>query len=198
MIRLPHDHTEAVSRFWQTIDAGGLVVYPTDTLYGFGVDAFNANAIDRLTRVKGRGGPFAVMAGSLDEIREYALVSPSANEKLAPMLPGPFAIVLDVQTPNLFPVDVRAETGSVSFRIPGHPFCQAAYTQKKGLVVSTSVNRTGAPPLRDPDAIETEFGSEITLLIDGGPLPASMGSTVVNATSSPWRILRQGDGELHP
>lgn len=186
----------ASARFWQTIQADGLVVYPTDTLYGFGVDALRLPAIERLMAVKGGTGPFSVMVGHPDQLSEYALVSSQINDKLVRMLPGPYTIILAPRKPEAFPEPVMSSDGLVGFRVPKHPFIQAAYRQARGLVITTSVNRTGQPPLQDPETIIDAFGPDIDLLIDGGPLPDSLGSTVVNPATQPWQVIRQGDGKF--
>ncbi len=196
MKRVAATDPSASTRFWQTIQAGGLVVYPTDTLYGFGVDALSVPAIERLMAVKGRTGPFSAMVGHLDQLSEYALVSPQINDKLVQMLPGPYTIILAPRKPEAFPETVMSPDGMVGFRVPRHPFIQAAYRQARGLVITTSVNRTGQPHLQDPKTIIDSFGPDVDLLIDGGPLPDSRGSTVVNPAAQPWQVIRQGDGKL--
>ena len=196
MKRVAASDPAAPARFWQTIQANGLVVYPTDTLYGFGVDGLHLPAIERLMAVKGRTGPFSVMVGGPGQLREYALVSSQINDKLVQMLPGPYTIVLTPRKPEAFPEPVISPVGMVGFRVPRHPFIQAAFQQARGLVISTSVNRSGQPPLQDPEAIIDSFGPDIDLLIDGGLLPGSRGSTVVNPAVQPWQIIRQGDGKL--
>lgn len=196
MKRVAATDPSASERFWQTIQAGRLVVYPTDTLYGFGVDALSLPAIKRLMAVKGRTGPFSVMVGHLDQLSEYALVSPQIHDKLVQMLPGPYTIILAPRKPEAFPEPVMSPDGMVGFRVPRHPFIQAAFRQSRGLVITTSVNRTGQPPLQDPETIIDSFGHDIDLLIDGGPLPDSRGSTVVNPATQPWQVIRQGDGKL--
>ncbi len=196
MKRVADTDPGASAQFWQTIRAGGLVVYPTDTLYGLGADALSLPAIEGLMAIKGRRGPFSVMVGQLDQLGEYALVSSQINDKLVQMLPGPYTIILAPRKPDTFPETVMSPDGMVGFRVPRHPFIQAAYRQAGGLVITTSVNRTGQPPLQDPESIIDSFGSDIDLLIDSGPLPDSQGSTVVNPAAQPWQVIRQGDGKL--
>ncbi|UCD38126.1 MAG: threonylcarbamoyl-AMP synthase [Fidelibacterota bacterium] len=196
MIRVAASDPTAVTIFWQIIRSGGLVAYPTDTLYGLGADAFSQSAAARIAAVKGRGGPFSVMVGDLDQLGEYALVSAEIADKLVGMLPGPYTIVLSpIQPERLAPV-VEGPGERVGFRIPDHAFIQAAYQRDRGVVISTSVNRTGEPPLQNPDDIQKLFSEEIDLLVDAGSLPHSLGSTVVDPATEPWRVIRQGDGRL--
>ncbi len=194
MERLPDNNPAAARRFWDTIDAGGLVAYPTDTLYGMGVAAHNPAALERLTRLKNRPGPFSVMVGRLEQLNEYALISPPVAVKLSRMLPGPFTFLLPARDPGSLPPVVVGPGGRLGCRVPDHRFLREAYATRNDLVVTTSVNLSGEPPIQDPDLIATRFGDDLDLLIDGGILPPSLGSTVVDTNSDPWMILRPGDG----
>jgi L-threonylcarbamoyladenylate synthase len=196
MKRISATDSDAPAVFWQVIESGGLVVYPTDTLYGLGSDAMDQSAAEHLAVVKGRGGPFSVMVGSFDQLREYALVSADITDKLLGMLPGPYTIILSTRFPDAFSSPVIGPRNRIGFRIPNHPFTSAAFQQKLQPVISTSVNRSGEPPLQDPNEISSQFDKQIDLLVDAGPLPASNGSTVIDVNIEPWRILRQGDGRL--
>lgn len=182
--------------FWQTIRSGGLVVYPTDTLYGLGADAENRAAAERLAKVKGREGPFSVMVGHLEQLEEYGLVSPQIANKFINMLPGPYTILLPPRHPEQLSALVKGAGGKVGFRVPRHPFVQEAFQSAGGLVITTSVNHAGQPPLQDPAAIQDQFEDQIDLLIDSGILPPSKGSTVVDPTTTPWQVIRCGDGRL--
>ena len=193
----------APAMFWQTIRAGDLVAYPTDTLYGLGADAENHAAVRHLAEIKGREGPFSVMVGHLEQLEEYGLVSQEIADKLAGMLPGPYTILLPPRCPEKLSSWIIGPGEKVGFRVPRHPFIRAAFPygslrdqQARGLVITTSVNQAGQPPLQDPEAIQDQFERQIDLLVDGGVLPPSRGSTIVDLTTAPWQVIRQGDGKL--
>ena len=196
MKRIAATDPAAPAMFWQTIRSGGLVVYPTDTLYGLGSDAENRAAAERLAKVKGREGPFSVMVGHREQLEEYGLVSPQIADKFINMLPGPYTILLPPRHPEQLSPLVKGAGGKVGFRVPRHPFIQEAFQLAKGLVITTSVNHAGRPPLQDPAAIQDQFEEQIDLLIDSGILPPSKGSTVVDPTTTPWQVIRRGDGRL--
>ena len=196
MRRIPARNPEAPVAFWQAIRSGGLAVYPTDTLYGLGADALHPAAVENLSALKGRGGPFSVVVGSIDQLREYALVSGDITDKLLGMLPGPYTIILPARRPEDFPNAVIGPYNRVGFRIPDHPLIQTAFQDQGNPIISTSVNRTGEPPFQDPDEISSHFDQQVDLLVDAGTLPASLGSTIIDVNEEPWRILRQGDGRL--
>ncbi len=192
--RLPAADPATIISFWEVILAGGIVAYPTDTLYGFGVDATNHSAIGKLAGLKGRGGPFAVMVGSLDQLDKYALISGAVRNKLLAVLPGPYTFILPMREKSPVSSAVMGTGDSVGFRIPDHPFVNSVFRDQTLPVVSTSINRTGQQALRDPDIIMDQFGDGTDLLVDGGLLPDSTGSTVIDTCSIPWTIVRQGDG----
>lgn len=196
MNRIDASDPDASTLFWQTIRSGGLVAYPTDTLYGLGADAENSTAAERLTKLKGRAGPFSVMVGHPGQLVEYGLVSPDNAVKFAAMLPGPYTVLLQPQQPERLAPQVIGPGGMVGFRVPAHQFVQEAFIATMGLVVTTSVNYTGQPPLQDPGVIQDQFGEQLDLLVDGGVLPPSRGSTVYDTTTTPWQVIRRGDGEL--
>jgi len=196
MKRIAASDPAATAMFWQTIRSGGLVVYPTDTLSGLGADAENQAAAERLAKVKGREGPFSVMVGHREQLEEYGLVSPQITDKFINMLPGPYTILLPPRHPEQLASLVKGAGGKVGFRVPGHPFIQEAFQSAGGLVITTSVNHAGQPPLQDPAAIQDQFEEQIDLLIDSGILPPSRGSTIVDLTTTPCQVIRQGDGRL--
>ncbi len=186
----------AVDRFWEVIQAGGIVVYPTDTLYGLGADSCNRAAVDRLISIKGRKGPFSVMLGSLNQIKKYALISPALLIKLSERLPGPFTFILDVCDTSAITPAMWGSGKKVGFRVPDHPFIRSAFDMYDRPIVTTSVNKTGQAAHHDPAAILVNFDGQVDLLIDGGVLPASVGSTVVDGTQAQWPVVRQGAGVL--
>ncbi len=196
MNRIDVSDPAASTLFWQTIHSGGLVVYPTDTLYGLGADAENRTAAERLAKLKRRSGPFSVMVGQPEQLAEYGLVSPDNAVKFAAMLPGPYTVLLQPQKPERLAPQVIGPGGMVGFRAPAHEFIQEAFSATVGLVISTSVNYTGQPPLQDPGIIQDQFSEQVDLLVDGGVLPPSEGSTVYDTTANPWQVIRKGDGKL--
>lgn len=196
MLRVKSSDPDAQRLFWRNIAAGGLVVYPTDTLYGIGADATNHDAVEQIANLKEKAGPFSIMLGNLMQLQEYALVPKQITVKLEGMLPGPYTVLLPPRFPEAFSSLVISEEGKIGFRIPNHPFIQSVFQVGIIPVVSTSVNRTSQIPLQDPDEIEDQFGGYLNLMVDDGNLSPSQGSTILDTTMDPWRILRQGDGKL--
>ena len=176
------------------LGAGGLAAYPTDTLYGLGVDAQSDVALRRLIDAKGRGGPFSIMVGNVKRLAEILLVPPASVGNIRLMLPGPYAFIAPPHQPDLWPKLLTGGRANLGVRVPGHAFLAALYSGWDKPVVTTSANRTGRPALQDPAEIARQFGNRLDLIIDGGILPASRGSTLIDVSQQEWQVLRQGDG----
>jgi tRNA threonylcarbamoyl adenosine modification protein (Sua5/YciO/YrdC/YwlC family) len=176
------------------LERGGVIVYPTDTLYGFGVDARSHVAVRRLREIKGRsrGLVFSVMLPNVEELVSLVSVDIEIAGVLR-SLPGPYTFI--------FPSKVRLPDGVIGrgrglgVRIPDHPVALALAAGFGGPIITTSVNRTGEPPLTDPFQIKRAFDREVDLMLSAGEI-AGRASTVVSFMSRPPRVIRQGAGSL--
>ena len=182
-------HVQAVE---SCLKADGVIAYPTDTLYGLGGSFFSPAAGARIDAMKGRSGqPYSVAVGSQAMLRSLVAEVPEIFPmRLKKLLPGKFTFLFKPSPA----IDPRLLKGSdrIGIRLPAVPGL-LSLIEKIGLpLLSTSANRSGEPPLNDPQRIAREF-PDIDLLIDGGVLPASAGSTVVDLTVAPPRIVRPGD-----
>ncbi len=169
----------------------GVIAYPTDTLYGLGGNFFSSAAIARIDAMKERGDqPYSVAVGSLAMLESLAADIPDIfSRRLQRLLPGRFTFLFKPD-----PAIDRAllkNSERIGLRLPGVPPLLQLIRGVGLPLVSTSVNRSGRPPLNDPQRIAREFPG-IDLLIDGGVLPASAGSTLVDVTAIPPRIVRRG------
>ncbi len=167
---------------------GGVVVYPTETAYGIGVDATNPTAVARVFAIKGRddGKPLSVLMESQKMAREYAILTPAARRLWTRFLPGPLTMVVPAR-PNL------KKTWGI--RVSAHPFAMALVRAYGKPITATSANRSGTPPLYDADEIIRIFGrrrARPDLLIHAGTLPVRTPSTVVRCTDDTIEILRKG------
>lgn len=174
---------------------GGIVAYPTDTLYGLGCDIFSKTGIERIWQLKGRDArkPVSMVCADLNQVREYAVIDEYASRLMKQVLPGPFTIVLPATSKA--PPSVCSEKGKVGVRVPK---CQVALDLAAHLgrpITSTSVNKAGEPALTTPKEIARIF-PELDAIIDGGELKGP-GSTVINVTGEEVNVIREGVGELH-
>ena len=173
--------------------SGGIIAYPTDTLYGLGGSFLSPAAHARIDALKGRSAqPYAAAVGSLAMLEPLVAEVPAiVRDRLRELLPGKFTFLFK-PSPAVDPLLLR-NSGKIGMRIPALPPLLQLIGRLGFPIITTSVNRGGEPPLNDPRQIALEFPG-LDLLIDGGVLPPSRGSTVVDLTSSPPQIVRQGDG----
>jgi L-threonylcarbamoyladenylate synthase len=195
MIRIPFSAALDAGNFKKIRDClhdDGVIAYPTDTLYGLGGNFFSLAAGEKIDRLKNRRDlPYSAAVGTLTMLESLATDIPRIfRQKLCRLLPGKFTFLFTA-SPAIDPRFLK-NSGTIGIRLPGLPPL-LRLIEKNGLpLVSTSVNRSGQPPLNDPDRIAAEF-PEIDLLVDGGVLPLSRGSTVVDLSASPPRLVRAGD-----
>ena len=172
---------------------GGLVVYPTDTLYGLGTNALDPSAVNRLLGVKGRSAARGLPVLLADPAAATALVAawpPVAADLAARFWPGALTLVLprSAQVPDLV-----AAGATVALRIPDHPVTRALIREAGCPLIGTSANRSGAAPATTAQAAVAALGSEVDVVLDGGPSPVGQPSTVLALSSPPTaRILRAG------
>lgn len=172
--------------------SGGIVAFPTESFYGLGVHAFDAAAVKRVFRLKGRPEtkPLLVLVDSVKMVEALAShISDGARELMARHWPGPLTVVLNA-APTL-PEILTAGTGTVGMRLPGHPLALALVRAAGIPVTAPSANPSGEPPPTDAEAARRYFPGGIDLILDGGPT-AGVGSTIADCTVWPPRVLRQG------
>ena len=173
---------------------GGIVLYPTDTLYGLAVDVRNEEALKKLYELKGRDeGKFisAIMANSA-VVEQYAVVTPEARTLMERHLPGPLTIV--VRTKDTYPAYL-AHDGTVGVRIPNDPFCLALAHSFGYPFTTTSANISGMQTQSTVDAILEQFGERahmIDLVVDDGIREGGLPSTVVRVVEGPPEVVREG------
>ncbi len=175
----------------QIVRRGGLVVYPTETVYGLGCDPLNVQAVKRVLDVKGdRKKPLPVLAASLVDADKVAFVSPNGKKLAAKFWPGQLTMVFP-KKPAL-PDVVTFGGDSVGLRIPDNDVALQLISLSGGLLIGSSANRTGEEPARSVQEISGELKEMVDVVLDGGPAVQGRPSTVVDLTSEKPRILREG------
>lgn len=182
----------------EVLKKGGVICYPTDTMYGMGCDIFNQKAVKRVHEIKQRPKhkPFSFMCASLADISRYAHVSSPAYRLLRRHLPGPYTMVLPGS--KLVPNIMLTKQKTVGIRLPDSPICLAIVEQLGNPVLNTSaVRESHDGPVADAFAVEELFGNQVDLIVDsGGIVPAP--STVVSLLADQPEILREGKGDITP
>ncbi|MGE5541344.1 MAG: L-threonylcarbamoyladenylate synthase [Bacillota bacterium] len=173
---------------------GGIVLYPTDTLYGLAVDATNRSALQKLRELKGREKkkPISVVVGDMAGIEAHAEMDSVARHFAKQHLPGALTLVLPGK--EHLPEELMLN-GAIGIRIPDDPFALALARTFNKPFTATSANRSGLPTAAHPDEIIRQFGSlmpYIDLVIDAGERTSSPGSTVMAFRNGEAVILREG------
>ncbi|MBI3587579.1 threonylcarbamoyl-AMP synthase [Candidatus Micrarchaeota archaeon] len=172
------------------LEAGGLVVIPTETSYGIAADATDEAAIRRVFELKERDSakPFPVIVGDIHAAMEYLELGETAIRLSAAFHPGPLNIIVE-KKPAI--PDALSTTG-VAFRISSNYFANAIAGRLGRPITATSANKSGEPPIYQPYPVRELFGGKVEGIIDTGELLHNPASTVVDSRVSPPLILRQG------
>lgn len=175
------------------LQAGGLVAFPTETVYGVGANALDPRAIARIFSAKGRPGfnPIIAHVGSTEEARELVRSWPEAAERLAARFwPGPLTLVLP-KLPHV-PDTLTAGAPAVAVRLPAHPVALGLIRVAGMPIAAPSANRSSAISPTTAEHVRRGLGDRVDLILDGGPTGVGIESTVVDLTGSAPRILRPG------
>ncbi len=185
---LPMDG-RAISRAAEAVLRGGLVVYPTDTVYGLGCDPFNEEAVRRLFSAKGRGAKAVpVLCSSKEKAADLVDLGQKGAELAARHWPGALTIVgpLRMRVP-----DMLSQGPHLGVRVPNHPLCLEFISACGGWLAGTSANVSGSPSSRSAGDALKQLGDTVDLILDGGP-SAGAESTVVSVVGGKVAILRTG------
>ena len=196
MILTIHPDNPQPDRVQQAVDLlehDGVIVYPTDTIYGIGCSIYSKKGVERIRRIKGREGAkvFSILCADLKDLSKYARnVSNPAYKLMRRMFPGPYTAVLEAsrEIPRL----MHGKRKTIGIRVADNKICQAIVSTLGHPIVTTSANRSGEEPGIDPYLIDDDIGPQVDLVIDGGTL-FSVPSTIVDLSQMPFTILRPGE-----
>jgi L-threonylcarbamoyladenylate synthase len=182
---------ESIQKAATAIQEGGLVVYPTDTVYGIGCDPFNDSAVRKLTAVKRRHhGSLPVLVANLGKARELGFINGDAEVLALRFWPGPLTIVVASRVP--LPLQVTGPEKTIGLRIPDRKDTLDLISLCGGSLIGTSANISGTQSLtRIEDALKV-FKGKVDIMLDGGSLSTSVESTVVRKTETDLKIIREG------
>ena len=187
------DLAPAIEAAAACLAAGGLVAFPTETVYGLGADARNGEAIARLYAAKGRPSfnPLIAHVANADAARGLARFDAAAEALAAAFWPGPLTLVLPKRADSGVSDLALAGLNSVAVRVPAHPVARALLTAFKGPVVAPSANRSGQVSPTSAAHVLTDLRGRIDMLVDAGPCPVGVESTIVACLDEPT-LLRPG------
>jgi len=181
---------ENIQKIVDVIKRGGVVIFPTETVYALACDATNRSAVKRVFEIKSRdqNKALSVLVSDIDTIERYADVSTELRELMNKFSPGPITYVLGVRSN----IDI-ANSSTLGFRIPNHKIALEILGKCDLPLIGTSVNKSGGIAATSVDKIEDEIAAQVDIILDGGESEIGIGSTVVKINSdNSLEILREG------
>jgi tRNA threonylcarbamoyl adenosine modification protein (Sua5/YciO/YrdC/YwlC family) len=193
-VNLAHPEPRKIRRAVEALNDGGVIAYPTDTVYGLGCDLMNKHAVERLYAIKrmDRSHPLAFVCHDLSDIARYAIVDNQVYRVLRRFLPGPYTFILEAtrDVPKL----VQMRRKHVGIRVPACETTRALARELGRPVISTTAARPGEEPYVDPHEIDATFRG-LSMVLDGGA-GGRVPTTVIDLTKAPPEIVREGAGSV--
>jgi len=182
----------ALGQILSFLQDGGVIAFPTDTAYGLGADPFNEGAVRRIFEMKGRAEtkPILVLVDSIAMANSIARLSDTALALAERFWPGPLTMVLPARPSVSATVTAGSET--IGVRWANNVFTQRLLEAFGRPITATSANRSGLPSAVTAEEVRVQLGDSLEMLVDGGELPAREGSTLLDVTRIPVRLLREG------
>lgn len=178
------------------LERGGVVIYPTDSVYAFGCSLQAPKAIESMRRIKGKvAEEFAVLFENLSQVAEYCRVDNDAFKLLKRALPGPYVFLLNAS--SRMPDKALSKRKTIGVRIPDNAIARALVERLGSPMLTTSVAIVEGEQeyATDPELMEERFGADVALVIDGG-YGSTEQTTVVDLTGDEPELIRQGLGEF--
>ncbi len=192
VIDIDENFDESIQKAKKLYLEGSVFIYPTDTIYGFGANPFNEDAIRTITEIKKRdeGKKYILLIDSIENLLKYVEIQSEKHlDFLLSIWPNPVSVVLQLnsKTSAIFGME------NAAFRIPNHRFCQKLIAELKMPLVSTSVNRSNHPPITEPSLIEDEFSSEVSAIFFTQKKVFFTASTLIDLSNCEPKLLREGN-----
>ncbi len=184
-----------INKAVKVIKEGGVIIYPTDTVYGIGCDIFNKNALERIFSIKNDGITklFSFVCSDLKDIAKYAKVSDYAYRMMKHHLPGPYTFILPAA--KEVPKKLWTKRKTVGIRIPNHEICLKLVAELGNPIISTSTTNRKGSLILDPVEIKSIFQSQVDLMLSQGGLPGKL-SSVIDLSGDTPEIVREGAGDI--
>jgi tRNA threonylcarbamoyl adenosine modification protein (Sua5/YciO/YrdC/YwlC family) len=193
-INVDHPEPRKIRRAVDALQSGGVIAYPTDTVYGLGCDLTNKHAVERLYAIKGmdRSHPLAFVCPDLSDIARYAMVDNQVYRVLRRFLPGPYTFI--VEATRDVPKLVQMRRKNVGIRVPACETTRALARELGRPIISSTAARPGEEPLVDPHEIDATFRG-LALVLDGGA-GGLVPTSVIDLTTAPPTVVREGAGPV--
>ncbi len=184
-----------IAKAVEVLKDGGLVIYPTDTVYGLGCALFSKKGIERIYEIKSRNKkqPLSFVCADLKDISRYARVTDFAYKTMRRLLPGPYTFILEAS--RLVPKIILPKRQTSGIRVPDNSICLSLVKELGQPIISSSVKNEEGEYLSDPREIEEKFRNRVDVVIDGGILTPEP-STIISLIDDQVEIVRAGKGDI--
>jgi tRNA threonylcarbamoyl adenosine modification protein (Sua5/YciO/YrdC/YwlC family) len=184
-----------INKAVEVLRKGGVIIYPTDTVYGIGCDIFNREALERIFSIKNDGSTklFSFVCANLKDISNYAKVSDYAYRTMKHLLPGPYTFILPAA--KLVPKKLWSNRKTVGIRVPNHSITLKLVEELGNPIISTSVTNRKGEIVIDPFDIKNIFNTQVDLMLAAGNLVGNP-SSVIDLSMEEPEIIREGAGDV--
>jgi len=195
-VHLKNPHKRIIMNAVKVLKNGGLIIYPTDTVYGIGCSLYNKSALERLYRLKKKSkfDPISIIVKDIRQASQYTRISDNSFKVLKRCLPGPFTFILP--SSREIPKIMLSKRKEVGIRIPDSEVCHEILDNFEYPLVNTSVNIMPDELLNDPEEIQKRYEHQVELMLDADWLPDAQESTVLDLTGNELTVVRHGKGNL--
>ena len=184
-----------INKAIDVLSKGGVIIYPTDTVYGIGCDIFNKEALERIFSIKNDSlnKLFSFVCSDLKDIARYARVSDYAYRTMKHLLPGPYTFILPAA--KLVPKKLWSKRKTVGIRVPNHAVTLTLVREFGHPIISTSTTNRKGEVLIDPFEIRNIFNSQVDLMLASGNLSGDP-SSVIDLSAEVPEVIREGAGDV--
>ena len=189
----PDTSSKSIEVIQSVLNSGGVIAFPTDTFYGLGADPFNTEAISKTFQIKQRPAdkPLLVLIHTLGQLEALTQeVTHNARQLSDHFWPGPLTLLFKAD--EGLPDVLTAGTGTIGIRLPGHSFTRRLLETLGRPLTAPSANPSGEKELSTAAEVQQVLGAQLDLIIDGGPTPGGKPSTVLDTTTKPPTLIREG------
>ncbi|MDR3610994.1 MAG: L-threonylcarbamoyladenylate synthase [Ignavibacteriaceae bacterium] len=174
---------------------GGVIIYPTDTVYGMGCDIFNKEALERIFHIKNHTNTklFSFICSDLKDIAKYARVSDYAYRMMKHLLPGPYTFILPAA--KIVPKKLWTKRKTVGIRVPNHAVTLKLVEEMGNPIISTSVTIKPGEIMNDPEIIRLTFEKQVDLMLSAG-IGKDVPSSIIDLSDDVPQIIREGAGDV--
>lgn len=184
-----------INKAVEVLKDGGVIIYPTDTVYGLGCDIFNRDAVERIYMIKNETDTklFSFLCSDLKDISKYAKVSDYAYKSMKKLIPGPYTFVLPAA--KEVPKILWTKRKTVGIRVPDNEIARTLASEMGNPIISTSATTRKGEQLFDPSEIRIVFNNSVDLMLSMGGL-SGIPSSIIDFSGNQAEIIREGSGDL--